>query len=205
MRLFHHYMIETYRSMPEGRLTHYHHQVVIPRIAASHAFLLDGILALSSMHLAFLEPDLYRYWLDLGLKYQTNACSALSRLLTMDVSPEVYGPTFLCSVFIMLTATAYPSVSRNKIPFNPISQVLEVRKLLAGCWLLLAKLHNTTSPEMMPWFNVQGSILKDTSCRERFVFLFLPFFLLVIEINVHVLYRESESSLRLHRCVLRHS
>lgn len=92
--------------------------MVIPKIAASHAFLLDGMLALSSMHLAFLDSTQARYWLEVGLKYQTSACSSLSRLLTVEVSPDTYGPAFLCSVFIMLTANAYPSVSRDKTAFN---------------------------------------------------------------------------------------
>lgn len=166
MQLFHHYMVETYLTMPEGRLTHFHFQNVIPRIAASHSFLLDGILALSAMHMAFQKPAEVRRWLEVGLGYQTNACSSLSRLLTVEVSGDTYGPAFLCSVFIMLTATAYPSVSPNKYPFSPISQVLEIRRLLAGCALLMAKLHHTKSPEMMQWFNVQGSIPKDESARE---------------------------------------
>lgn len=170
MQLFHHYMVETYLTMPEGRLTHFHFQVVIPKIAASHAFLLDGMLALSSMHLAFLDSTQARYWLEVGLKYQTSACSSLSRLLTVEVSPDTYGPAFLCSVFIMLTANAYPSVSRDKTAFNPISQVLEIRRLLTGCSLLLAKLRNTPSPDMRQWFNVEGSIPKDSSSRDKWVF-----------------------------------
>ena len=166
MRLFHHYMVDTYLTMPEGRLTHFHFQNVIPRIAASHSFLLDSILALSAMHMAFQEPAEVRRWLEVGLGYQTNACSSLSRLLTIEVSGDIYGPAFLCSVFIMLTATAHPSVSPNKYSFNPISQVLEIRRLLAGCALLMAKLRHTPSPEMMQWFNVQGAIPKDDSVRD---------------------------------------
>ncbi|EYE95687.1 uncharacterized protein EURHEDRAFT_455017 [Aspergillus ruber CBS 135680] len=167
MRLFHHYMVETYRSMPEGRLTHYHYQVIIPKFAANHAFLLDAMLALSAMHLAFSETNETRYWLELGLKYQTSACTSLSRLLTVDVTPEYFGPAFLSSVFIMLTATAYPSVSRDNIAFNALSQVLEMRRLLAGCSLLMERLRNSPSPEMMQWFNVQGSVRKDDSPREN--------------------------------------
>lgn len=166
MRLFHHYMVDTYLTMPEGRLTFYHFQNVIPRVAASHSFLLDSILGLSAMHLAFQEPAEVRYWLEVGLKYQTNACSSLSRLLTMEVSGEIFGPAFLCSVFIMLTATAHPSVVPNKDPFNPISQVLEIRRLLAGCSLMMAKLRHAVTPDMMPWFNIQGSIPKDDSVRD---------------------------------------
>ena len=135
-------------------------------LAASHSFLLDSILGLSAMHLAFQEPAEARHWLETGLKYQTSACSSLSRLLTMDVSAEMFGPAFLCSVFIMLTATAHPSVSSNKNPFNPISQVLEIRRLLAGCSLMMAKLRHAVTPEMLPWFNVQGSIPKDESVRD---------------------------------------
>lgn len=169
MRLFHHYMVETYRTMPEGRLSHYHYQVIIPKFAANHAFLLDAMLALSAMHLAFLETNDIRYWLELGLKYQTSACTSLSRLLTLEVTPDYFGPAFLSSVFIMLTATAYPSVSRDKIAFNAISQVLEMRRLLTGCSLLMEKLKDSPSPEMMQWFNVQGSVRKDDSPRKKSV------------------------------------
>lgn len=140
MRLFHHYVTETYITLCQGRLDANHFQVVIPRIAVAHPFLLDSLLALSALHLAYLETHDNHSWLEVALKYQNRACSAFSRVLA-EMSPENCGPAFICSIFIMLCATAYPCVSQDRQTFEPLSHVLEIRQLIAGCAFLFEQLN----------------------------------------------------------------
>ena len=139
MKLFHHYVTETYITLCQGRLDAHHFQVVVPRIAVSHAFLLDSLLGLSALHLAYLNTHDNRSWLEIALKYQNRACSAFTRVLA-EMTPENCAPAFLCSIFIMLCATAYPCVTQDKHTFEPLSHVLEIRQLIAGCAFLFEQL-----------------------------------------------------------------
>ncbi|KAL2861051.1 uncharacterized protein BJX67DRAFT_386072 [Aspergillus lucknowensis] len=145
MKLFHHYVIDASFTLRQDVLEAGHFQVAIPRLASSNPFLLDIILAFSALHLAFLEQGDSK-WLEIALKYQNRACSAFSRVLA-DLSPESLGPAFICSIFIMLCAFAYPCVSRNRDTFDPLSQVLEINRLLVGCAFLFQQLDDVEQPE----------------------------------------------------------
>ncbi|PLB36606.1 uncharacterized protein BDW47DRAFT_118537 [Aspergillus candidus] len=143
MRLFHHYLTDTYTTLLQANLGPDHFQMVVPRLAMGAPFLLDSLLALAALHLATREPDDKGTWLEAALKYQNRACSAFSRVLA-ELTPEESGPAFICSIFIMLCATAYPCISQDSHlhAFDPLTQVLEVRRLMAGCALLFGQLND---------------------------------------------------------------
>ncbi|KAL3468893.1 hypothetical protein BJX99DRAFT_242537 [Aspergillus californicus] len=153
MKLFHHYVINASFTLRQDVLEASHFQVAVPRFATAHPFLLDIILAFSAMHLAFLEQqdqpegesESSKY-LEIALKYQNRACSAFSRVLA-DLAPENLGPAFICSIFIMLCAFAYPCVSLNRDTFDPLAQVLEINRLLVGCAFLFQQLDSVEQPE----------------------------------------------------------
>ncbi|KAL4869226.1 hypothetical protein BDV12DRAFT_168127 [Aspergillus spectabilis] len=145
MKLLHHYVIDASFTLRQDVLEAGHFQVAVPRLATSSPFLLDIILAFSALHLAFLEQGDSK-WLEIALKYQNRACSAFSRVL-VDLAPEDLGPAFICSIFIMLCAFAYPCVSQNRDTFDPLSQVLEINRLLVGCAFLFQQLDSVEQPE----------------------------------------------------------
>ncbi|EAW11884.1 uncharacterized protein ACLA_006410 [Aspergillus clavatus NRRL 1] len=149
MRLMHHYLTRTYRTLPQGKIDANHFQTVIPEMATSHPFLLDSLLALSALHLASVQPDDSRPCLEAALKYQNQACAVFTRVLA-EISSENCGPAFLCSVFILLCATAYPCVAGDSHPFDPLAQVLETRRLLVGCAFLYHHL-NQHPGELKGW------------------------------------------------------
>ncbi|KAL4979621.1 nucleophile aminohydrolase [Aspergillus desertorum] len=151
MKLFHHYTIEASFTLRQDVLEADHFQVAVPRLATSNPFLLDILLAFAALHLAFLEQGDGK-WLEIALKYQNRACSAFSRVL-IDLAPETLGPAFICSIFIMLCAFAYPCVSQNRDTFDPLSQVLEINRLLTGCAFLFEQLDSVEQPEeIKAWF-----------------------------------------------------
>ncbi|KAL5336041.1 gamma-glutamyltranspeptidase-domain-containing protein [Aspergillus crustosus] len=145
MKLFHHYVIDASFTLQQNVLEAGHFQVAVPRLATSSPFLLDIILAFSAMHLAFLEQGDSKC-LEVALKYQNRACSAFSRVLA-ELTPENLGPAFICSIFIMLCSFAYPCVSQIRDTFDPLSQVLEINRLLVGCAFLFQQLDNVEQPE----------------------------------------------------------
>ncbi|KAJ0418095.1 gamma-glutamyltranspeptidase-domain-containing protein [Aspergillus carlsbadensis] len=149
MKLFHHYVIDASFTLRQDVLDPGHFQVAVPRLATSSPFLLDILLAFSALHLAFLEQGTSEAkWLEIALKYQNRACSAFSKVLA-ELSPESLGPAFICSIFIMLCAFAYPCVSQNRDTFDPLAQVLEIHRLLVGCAFLFLQLDSVEQPEEM--------------------------------------------------------
>jgi hypothetical protein len=151
MKLFHHYTVEASFTLRQDVLEAGHFQVAVPRLATSNPFLLDILLAFAALHLAFLEQGDSK-WLEIALKYQSRACSAFSRVLA-DLAPETLGPAFICSIFIMLCAFAYPCVSQNRDTFDPLLQVLEINRLLTGCAFLFEQLDSVEQPEeIKAWF-----------------------------------------------------
>ncbi|KAL4779043.1 nucleophile aminohydrolase [Aspergillus varians] len=145
MKLFHNYVIDASFTLRPDILEAGHFQVAVPRVATSNPFLMDIILAFSALHLAFLEQGDSK-WLEIALKYQNRACSAFSKVLA-DLAPENLGPAFICSIFIMLCAFAYPCVSQDRDTFDPLSQVLEINRLLVGCAFLFQQLDSVEQPE----------------------------------------------------------
>ncbi|KAL4910820.1 hypothetical protein BDW74DRAFT_141953 [Aspergillus multicolor] len=151
MKLFHHYTVEASFTLRQDVLEAGHFQIAIPRLATSNPFLLDILLAFAALHIAFLEQGDSK-WLEIALKYQNRATSAFSRVLA-DLAPETIGPAFICSIFIMLCSFAYPCVSQDRDTFDPLSQVLEINRLLTGCAFLFEKLDSVEQPEeMKAWF-----------------------------------------------------
>jgi hypothetical protein len=103
----------------------------IPRMATSFAYLLDGIHALSALHLASIETENRVSWLDAALRYQSQACSGLGKVLPGITAPD-YEPAFATSIFIMLFAMGYRVISIDSQPPDPLSVVREVRTLISG-------------------------------------------------------------------------
>ncbi|KAL3463101.1 gamma-glutamyltranspeptidase-domain-containing protein [Aspergillus heterothallicus] len=145
MKLFHHYVIDASFTLRQDVLDPGHFQVAVPRLASSSPFLLDILLAFSALHLAFVEQGETK-WLEIALKYQNRACSAFSKVLA-GLAPESLGPAFICSIFIMLCAFAYPCVSQDRDTFDPLAQVLEIHRLLVGCAFLFQQLDSVEQPE----------------------------------------------------------
>ncbi|KAF9883983.1 hypothetical protein FE257_002424 [Aspergillus nanangensis] len=168
MRLFHLYLTETYITVCQGPLDANHFQCIVPRMATSHPYLLDALLALSSLHQASMEPDDNRMWLETALKYQSRACSALGQVLA-DFTLDNCGPAFICSIFIMLSVTAYPCLTKEEYVFDPLSQVLEIRRLIAGCSFLFQQLGQMEQPgEMEEWIRYkEGDKWEDSKLEEE--------------------------------------
>ncbi|KAF7170761.1 hypothetical protein CNMCM5623_003301 [Aspergillus felis] len=134
-------------------------------MATSHPFLLDSLLALTALHLAFLNPDDKRPWMEAALKYQNQACSVFSRIL-VEISPENCGPAFLCAVFILLCATAYPCVAGDTHPFDPLAQVLETRRLLVGCAFLYHHLHRHPG-QLKEWLRYPNDVKREENVTSQ--------------------------------------
>lgn len=108
-------------------------------MATSFPYLLDSILALSALHLATVEAVNRLTWLDAAVRYQSQACSGMGKVLP-DVTPVHYESAFVSSVLIFLFATGFPGISpESNKNSNPISEVLEGRRLIMGTAMLFER------------------------------------------------------------------
>ncbi|CAG7943787.1 unnamed protein product [Penicillium salamii] len=138
-RLFHQYMTSTYHTLAQDGLSANHLSINIPRLATSFVYLLDSIYALSALHLASVEADNRVPWLDAALRYQSQACSGLGKVLA-DITTQEYEPAFVSSIFIMLFAMGYRVISVDSKPPDPLSLVREIRTLISGPAMLFDKI-----------------------------------------------------------------
>jgi len=138
-RLFHQYMTSTYHTLSQDGLSANHLSMNIPRMATSFSYLLDGIHALSALHLASIETENRASWLDAALRYQSQACSGLGKVLP-DITAPDYEPAFVTSIFIMLFAMGYRVISIDSQPPDPLSVVREVRTLISGPAMLFDRI-----------------------------------------------------------------
>lgn len=157
MRLMHQYLMSTYHTLAQDGLSAYHLSMAIPQMATSFPFLLDSLLALSALHLASLDVDSRLTWLDTAVRYQSQACSGLGKILS-EISLQHYEPAFVSSVFIIIFATGFHSISTENNPGDPISPVLEVRTLLSGASMLFNRFNEVGSNgELSGWLCVPGT------------------------------------------------
>ena len=150
MRLLHHYLTSTYHTLAKDGLSPLHLSIKIPQMATSFPYLLDSILALSALHLATLEPDNRLSWLDAAVRYQSQSCSGMGKILPI-VTPQHCEPAFFSSVFIMLFATGFSGLSRANHPMDPITAMVEVRTLISGCATLFSRLLERDPQELEDW------------------------------------------------------
>ncbi|KAJ5951969.1 uncharacterized protein N7479_010382 [Penicillium vulpinum] len=113
--------------------------MTIPRMAASCPYLLDSIHAFSALHLASLEIDNRASWLNHAVRYQSQACAGLSKVLP-EISPPDYEPAFVSSIIIMLFAIGSRVLSLENRPLDPLSVILEARTLMSGPAMLFSRI-----------------------------------------------------------------
>ncbi|KAJ5752569.1 hypothetical protein N7520_009486 [Penicillium odoratum] len=108
-------------------------------MATSYPYLLDSILALTALHLASVETDNRQSWLEAAMRYQSQTCAGLGKVLP-EITQQQYEPAFAASVFIMLSVQGFPVISNDSQTVDAFSRVLEVRTLLSGSAVFFTKL-----------------------------------------------------------------
>ncbi|OOQ82015.1 hypothetical protein PEBR_40627 [Penicillium brasilianum] len=150
MRLFHHAFMVTSLSFVKDDIDREFWQSVLPRIATSHDYVMDGSLAVAALHLASLEPDRSSHWLEAALTYQNSAIAGLSRHLA--TIKQNYEALFSCSIFNLIFVTAYPGIYGDGNPVEPLEEILTMRSFLSGtAFLFLQIYHGEEKTSIDPW------------------------------------------------------
>ncbi|KAJ5826041.1 hypothetical protein N7474_003179 [Penicillium riverlandense] len=164
-RLLHQYLTSTYHTLSEDDISAHHFSISIPRMATLFPYLLDSMFALSALHLASIEAVNRQPWINAALRYQSQACSGLGKVLS-NISPQHQEPAFMSSVFIMLFATGLPSISPENRPTDPLSAVLEVRTLITGCAMLFNQINSFDSEGELKGWQCFSDRLEDLKKRN---------------------------------------
>jgi hypothetical protein len=124
-RLMHHFAISTSFSISNSLSEAHVMRDVVPALAFEYDFLLSGILAVSSLHLAIINPSAIHS--DAALKHHSQALK-LIRPHLLHVTPENVSALFPFSILI-----ACYSFGIHETPcHDPIGEIVEVFTLLRG-------------------------------------------------------------------------
>ena len=170
MRLFHHYITDTAVTFALNPVDVHFFQNLAPRLSVSNTYLLDSIMAVSALHLAYIEADQSHFWKEIALHYQNESVSGFYKVLAF-MTPENSKPAMFCSIFIMAFTTAYPCVIEggDSHTVDPIEEVFQQRHLVAGCMILFyQQVENDTTGDMRMWLEaiMPSTHLKDPRREE---------------------------------------
>lgn len=141
LKLLHHFTSVIYLTFIPKNEAHAHcWQVHVPDLAMEHTFLLDGVMAISALHLAYLETGTRKLWLQSALRYQDLTLAGLNRALS-NIGSENCEAVAICSIFVLLLNIAMPGIcdDTSETSRNPITDLLGLRKLLEGIALIITQ------------------------------------------------------------------
>lgn len=129
MKLMHHYSTSTFETLPHVSSDEYVWKHFVPQKGLSYPFVLDSIMSLSAMHLAFLEPS--NNWTHTALEYQDRAVSGFRNVLN-HITPQNCEAAFVCSVLITMLNFALPGICEERGSTDAVADLLSTRFMLQG-------------------------------------------------------------------------
>ena len=134
LRLTHFYSISTCYSIsdPASGTHSLPLRDIVPSLGFDHDFLLSGLLAVTSLHLALLSPSAIHT--ASAIKYHTQALTQVQPHLT-DVSSENVAALFSFSCLIASYAFGFHQIQRPEA--NPLDAILEIFNLIRGIRIIV--------------------------------------------------------------------
>ncbi|KAH6614395.1 hypothetical protein B0J18DRAFT_446954 [Chaetomium sp. MPI-SDFR-AT-0129] len=162
LELLHHFITSTYSTFlldparPEtGRLW----QVVAPKLAFVHVFLLHQMLAVGGYHLAYLHPE-NRQAYSLRASQHQNAGIRRMRLALSELSPDNCHALFASSSLLFIGALAASSTNREAAT-PTIDEVVDVLILVKGVGTVLFSSQDLLRSGPL------SALLTQTGCAEQ--------------------------------------
>lgn len=132
LELLHHWSTSTYLTFQMPKHNHDLWQIQVPRVAFQHAFLMHGLLAVTSLHLAHLHPNEKQRHYLISTSHQNSALAGFSTAL-QDVTRHNGEAVFLASIFVSLFAFGSSAIKCTdpEEPFG-MCDVVELLVLIRG-------------------------------------------------------------------------
>lgn len=110
----HQFATDTYQSLCVSDDEIRTWQVLVPRLALKHRYLMNGILALASLHIATtLEPAKALVYIDTGLEYHSLSLEPFRRAID-NLAPENCDAAFAHSVITTAISLALPQLTMTR-------------------------------------------------------------------------------------------
>lgn len=133
LRLMHKYSTETYKSLSNEPADYHLWQMIVPQMALEFDFLMNGLLAVTSLHTAtsIASPEV-RSFIDSGLEYH-NQASALYRRALNDISPTNCDAVFAQAIITTVIGISLPQLTADRMESTTmVENILVVFELLRG-------------------------------------------------------------------------
>ncbi|KAJ5938070.1 hypothetical protein N7454_004412 [Penicillium verhagenii] len=131
MRLFHHFLTKTICTLGSSAHLKFLWETVVPHYATSHDYVMDSILAIAALHIASANPEDSQAYMCSALDYYTRALAG-SRASIASGNMQDADACAVCSICILVAATAYSNNSQEKNARDPLDDILEKRRILKG-------------------------------------------------------------------------
>jgi hypothetical protein len=113
----------------------------IPEEAAQYEFLMDGILAIASLHFACYNPDSHRQYIEFAIRYQNLGLQKYTDALG-DINEANCTALFAFSILLNLMAIALPNASPDSTSSAHTESMMTMLELVQGIGLI----HSTAVP-----------------------------------------------------------
>lgn len=162
LELMHQYATDTYRSLCVSDSETRTWQIVVPRLALKDRYLMNGILALASLHIATtVDPAQAPVYIDMGLEYHSTSLEPF-RLAIDNLQPENCDAAFAQSIVTTAISLALPQLTATRENAASMTEnIIMVFELLQGVKKILTIGQSWINLELFS----QGEFWKNTSAK----------------------------------------
>ncbi|KAL3464574.1 hypothetical protein BJX64DRAFT_275775 [Aspergillus heterothallicus] len=139
LELMHKFATETYQSLCNSSADFYIWQMVVPRKALAHDFLMNGILAIASLHIASsMEPSGANTYIKTALEYHNQTLTPFRHAID-DINYENCDAVFAHSVVTTIIGIALPQLTTEKNEKVSVTEkIILAAELLQGVSKILS-------------------------------------------------------------------
>ncbi|KAJ5919208.1 hypothetical protein N7466_010151 [Penicillium verhagenii] len=162
LELMHKFSTDTYKSLCVSDSETSTWQITIPRLALKHPYLLNGIMALASMHLATsAEPADALIFQDRGLQYYNRSISPFRHAID-NITPQNCDAVFAHSIVMIAISIASPRLTAINNETTSITEnIVVLFELLQG----VKKILQASKPWVKLELFTRGEFWKKTTAE----------------------------------------
>jgi hypothetical protein len=110
----------------------------IPEEAARYDFIMDGLLAMASLHFASYHPNLCRQYIEFAIRYQNSGLRKYNDALG-NINEENCTALFAFSILLNQMAIALPNANPDSTPSAHTESMMTMLELVRGVGLIHSK------------------------------------------------------------------
>ncbi|KAJ5368770.1 uncharacterized protein N7496_008530 [Penicillium cataractarum] len=125
-----------------------------------HEYVIDGLLAVTALHMASLKAEESSYWFKVSLTYQSRATVGLRQ--TLDSTSRDFQAAFAASALIVVMVKASPIFRKDENPTSLLQEVMTIRSILKGCEVIFSHIAHTKEGDSISLIRRDGMHEKVT-------------------------------------------